>query len=111
MSSEVFVHENYAAQMRAYTRLLFLVEVFKNGIKFFPGIVALSIGIVVLGPWRSGSLSVEASTVFAATTIMIRVFLSLGALMTSGGALLIDSRAAKDLGTLISIDRSAHEPR
>ena len=110
MSSEVFVHENYAEQMRAYTRLLFLVEAFKNGIRFFPGIAALSIGIVVLAPWRSESLAFEASTVFAGTTIMIRVFLSLGVLMTSGGALLIDSRAAKDLGTLVSIDRSAHEP-
>ena len=44
--------------------------------------------------------------IFAATTILIRVFLSLGALVTAGGALLIDSRAAKDLGTLIDIDRS-----
>lgn len=35
IGSETFVRENYAAQMRAYTRLLFLVEVFKNGIRFF----------------------------------------------------------------------------
>ena len=108
MSSEAFVHNNYAEQIRAYTRLLFLVEVFKNGIRFFPGIVALSIGIVVLGPWRADSLAFEASTIFAATTILIRVFLSLGALMTSGGALLLDGRAAKDLGTLVNIHRSTH---
>jgi ABC-type multidrug transport system fused ATPase/permease subunit len=108
MSSEAFVHANYAEQMRAYTRLLFLVEVFKNGIKFFPGIVALAIGIVVLAPWRTSPLAYEASTVFAATTILIRVFLSLGALMTAGGALLIDSRAAKDLGILVDMHRGTH---
>lgn len=107
MGSEVFVFRNYAEQMRTYTRLLFLVEVFKNGIRFFPGIVALAVGIVVLAPWRAGSLTFEASVIFAATTILIRVFLSLGALMTAGGALLIDGRAAKDLGTLIEINRSA----
>jgi ATP-binding cassette subfamily B protein len=107
MSSEPFVHENYSEQIRAYTRLLFLVEVFKNGIRFFPGIVALAIGIVVLAPWRSDPLALEAGTVFAATTIVIRVFLSLGALMTAGGALLIDSRAAKDLGILIDIGRAS----
>jgi ABC-type multidrug transport system fused ATPase/permease subunit len=108
MSSEAFVDANYAGQIRAYTRLLFLVEVFKNGIRFFPGIAALAIGIVVLAPWRSEALAFEASMVFAATTILIRVFLSLGALMTSGGALLIDGRAAKDLAILIDIQRSSH---
>jgi ABC-type multidrug transport system fused ATPase/permease subunit len=107
MGSEAFVHASYSGQMRAYTRLLFLVEVFKNSIRFFPGIVALAIGIVVLSPWQAGLLSIEASTIFAATTILIRVFLSLGALMTAGGALLIDSRAAKDLGILIDIQSSS----
>ena len=107
MSSEAFVHDNYAGQIRAYTRLLFLVEVVKNGIRFIPAIVALMIGIVVLAPWQAESLALEAGTIFAATTILIRVFLSLGALMTAGGALLIDGRAAKDLGTLINIHRSA----
>jgi ATP-binding cassette subfamily B protein len=106
MSSEAYVHKIYTGQMTRYTRLLFLVEVLKNGIRFLPGIVALSIGILVLAPWRTDALTFEASTVFAATTILIRVFLSLGALMTAGGALLIDSRAAKDLGALIDIQRS-----
>lgn len=106
MSSEAYVHQIYAGQMTRYTHLLFLVEVLKNGIRFIPGIVALSIGILVLAPWRSDAFAFEASTVFAATTILIRVFLSLGALMTAGGALLIDSRAAKDLGALIDIQRS-----
>jgi ABC-type multidrug transport system fused ATPase/permease subunit len=107
MGSEVFVFRNYAEQMRVYTRLLFLVEAFKSGIRFFPGVVALAVGIVVLAPWRAGQLSFEASVIFAATTILIRVFLSLGALLAAGGALLIDGRAAKDLGTLIEINRSA----
>lgn len=108
MNSEEFVHQNYAEQLRAYTRLLFLVEVFKNGIRFFPGIVALAIGITVLSPWGAVPVTLEASAIFAATTILIRVFLSLGALMTSGGALLIDGRAAKDLSILISIQEPTH---
>jgi ABC-type multidrug transport system fused ATPase/permease subunit len=111
MSSEGFVHRSYSTQISDYTRLLFLIEIFKNGIRFVPAIIALLVGIVVLAPGRAATLVLEASVVFAATTILIRLFLSLGALMTAGGALLIDGRAAKDLGLLVDIHRAPHVPR
>ena len=111
MTSEAFVHANYSDQIKSYTRMLFLIEVFKNGIRFVPAFVALAVGIVVLAPGRASTLALEASTVFAATTILVRLFLSLGALMTAGGALLIDGRAAKDLGMLIDIHRAPHVVR
>lgn len=100
MGCEPFVRETYRGQMQRYTRLLFEVDGLKASIKAVPGLVALLTGVVVLGPWFSGAILLAPQEVFAGTTIIIRIFISLGALMTSAGAFLIDARAAKDLGEL-----------
>lgn len=107
MGCEPFVRETYRGQMQRYTRLLFEVDGLKAGIKAVPGLVALLTGVVVLGPWFSGAIPLAPQTVFAGTTIIIRIFISLGALMTSAGAFLVDARAAKDLGELIQADEDA----
>jgi ATP-binding cassette subfamily B protein len=107
MGCEPFVRETYRGQMQRYTRLLFEVDGLKAGIKAVPGLVALLTGVVALGPWFSGALPLAPQAVFAGTTIIIRIFISLGALMTSAGAFLVDARAAKDLGELIQADDAA----
>lgn len=109
MGCEPFVHETYRGQMQRYTRLLFEVDGLKAGIKALPGLVALLTGVVVLGPWFSEAIPLAPQTVFAGTTIIIRIFISLGALMTSAGAFLVDARAAKDLGELIQADKYASQ--
>jgi ATP-binding cassette subfamily B protein len=107
MSSEGFVRASYAQQITRYTRQLFFIEAIKNGIRFVPGIIALVTGIVLLAPWSGTADMVSAGTAFGALTILLRVFTSLGALTTSGGAFLVDARAATDLGELIRFSPSA----
>ena len=107
MGCEPFVRETYRGQMQRYTRLLFEVEGLKASIKAVPGLVALLTGVVVLGPWFADAIPLSSQTVFAGTTIIIRIFVSLGALMTSAGAFLIDARAVKDLGELTQADDAA----
>ncbi|MEK8045028.1 ABC transporter ATP-binding protein [Ideonella margarita] len=101
MDCEPFVHATYRDQMRRYTRLLFEIDAFKAGIRAVPGLVALLTGVIGLAPWWAGQVPLASETVFAGTTIIIRVFVSLGALMTAGGTFLVDARAAKDLRELI----------
>ncbi len=103
MTAETFVQANYSKQINEYTRLLFLSDVFKAGIRFIPAMVALAIGIVVFFPNGENLLALDASIIFAATTVLVRLFLSLGALITAGGALIIDGRAVTDLGNLADI--------
>lgn len=107
MGCEPFVRETYRGQMQRYTRLLFEVDGLKAGIKAVPGLVALLTGVVAMGPWFSGAIPLAPQSVFAGTTIIIRIFISLGALMTSAGAFLIDARAAKDLSELTQADDAA----
>lgn len=107
MRCEPFVRETYRGQMQRYTRLLFEVDGLKAGIKAVPGLVALLTGVVLLGPWFSDAIPLSPQAVFAGTTIIIRIFISLGALMASAGAFLIDARAAKDLGELTQADAAA----
>lgn len=107
MSAEKYVQESHSKQIHEYTRLLFLVDVFKNGIRFVPAIVALTIGIVALAPVNASAFALEATAIFAVTTILIRLFLSLGALINAGGALLMDGRAVTDLGSLIDFHKDA----
>jgi ABC-type bacteriocin/lantibiotic exporter with double-glycine peptidase domain len=109
MGAEGFAQRGYAAQMVLYTRLLFEVDALKQGIRFVPGIVALATGIVALGPWWNSGLPMSAARVFAATTILVRLFASLATLMTGAGNLLVDARAAKDLGTLIEFETHSSE--
>ena len=101
MACEPFVHSTYRDQMRRYTRLLFEVDAFKAGIRAVPGLVALLTGVIGMAPWWIEQVPLASETVFAGTTIIIRLFVSLGALMSAGGTFLVDARATKDLHELI----------
>lgn len=103
MVSEAYILNLYASQTKKYTHLLFTIEGLRGGLKFFPALLALLLGLILLGPWFEGRIGFTAESVFAVTTILIRVFLALGGLMSSSSQLLIDAKSAKDLGELIAI--------
>jgi len=105
LSSEHYLLDTYRAQMRRYTRLLFDIDAIRAGTRAMPGVLALLTGVILFGPWFADRVTLTPETVFAGTTILLRVFAALGALMTAAGVFLVDARAAKDLGELIS----AHE--
>lgn len=100
MSSEGYVLHSYVDQIRRYVRLLCTVEVGKQCLKILPALLLLCVGIVVVWPGASLSMGLTTSYFFAATTLLIRIFMSLGIMMTSGSTLIIDIRAAKDIHEL-----------
>ncbi|WP_174977926.1 ATP-binding cassette domain-containing protein [Pandoraea bronchicola] len=100
MGSEGFVLHSYVDQIRRYVQLLCTVEVGKQCLKVLPALLLLCVGIVVVWPGASLSMGLTTSYFFAATTLLIRVFMSLGVMMTSGSTLIIDVRAAKDIHEL-----------
>lgn len=107
MACEPFAREAYRQVTIIYTGLQMRVDGLKASIKAVPGLVAALTGVIVLGPWFSDAIPLAPQVIFAGTTIILRVFISLGGLMTAGGTFLVDARAAKDLGELIQADVAA----
>jgi ATP-binding cassette subfamily B protein len=105
MNAETFVVRGYGDQIRHYVRLLFEIEAIRAGMKFLPGAMALFAGALALWPGTTRIEGVTAGYFFAATTLLIRVFVSLGAFIHSSTMLLTDARAVKDLAALIGTDR------
>ncbi len=105
LSGERFLLDTYRGQMQRYTRLLFEIDAIRAGTRAVPGVLALLTGVILFGPWFANRVTLTPETVFAGTTILLRVFAALGALMAAAGVFLVDARAAKDLGELTS----AHE--
>jgi ABC-type bacteriocin/lantibiotic exporter with double-glycine peptidase domain len=98
LHGERFVAATYAAQIAAYVRMLFTMEAIKTGVKSLPAVVLLLIAAVAFRPGAEFSLS-EAS-MFAGTVIVIRIFASLGQMITAGSQLLTDIRAVGDIRAL-----------
>lgn len=101
LHGERFVIAAYAAQIHAYIRMLVQLDAVKTGVKTFPAIVLLLVAILVLRPGTQVDMSDAA--LFAGTLIVIRVFASLGQMVTAGSQLLTDIRAVKDIGTLVEM--------
>lgn len=101
LHAERFVITTYAEQIRTYIRMLIEMDVIKTGVKAFPAIVLLLLATVALRP----SVEVEMSdaALFAGTIIIIRIFASLGQMVTAGSQLLTDIRAVKDIATLVEL--------
>lgn len=108
MSAEGVAYQSNLTQMRQYTRLLYQVDALKSSIRAVPGLLALLVGIIALGPWWDLGSGMTAAMVFAGTTIIIRVFVSLGSLVMTTSNFLADARAAKDLNELTSIHKRDH---
>jgi len=100
MAAEDFVFDSYILQIKRYVRMLFEIDAAKHGMRLLPALLLLVVGAVVLWPGFPVSTGLTASYFFAITTILIRIFMSLGVMMTAGAALLIDIRSAKDIDEL-----------
>ena len=107
MDAERFVGDTYNDQIRRYVRLLFEIEVIRNGMKFLPAGLALFAGAVAVWPGTARVDGLTPGYFFAATTLLIRVFVSLGAFINSASMLLTDMRAVTDIGALVGAEAAA----
>lgn len=101
LQGERFVMATYAAQIHAYIRMLVEMDAIKTGVKAFPAIVLLLLAAIALRP--GGQIGMTDAALFAGTIIVIRVFASLGQMVTAGSQLLTDLRAIKDIGVLVNL--------
>jgi ABC-type bacteriocin/lantibiotic exporter with double-glycine peptidase domain len=104
MAAERFVLYTYSEQIHNYVRLLFKIEVLRNGARFLPAVLALLAGAAALWPGSASGQSLTAAYFFAATTLLVRLFISLGALVNSSSILLSDVRAATDIEAMAAGD-------
>ena len=107
LQGERFVLATYAAQIYAYVRMLVEIDAIKSGVKAFPAIALLLIAAVVLSP--GAQVGMTDAALFAGTIIVIRVFASLGQMVTSGSQLLTDIRAVKDIGALVGLAQESQQ--
>jgi ABC-type bacteriocin/lantibiotic exporter with double-glycine peptidase domain len=99
LNAEQFVCSNYAQQIAVYVRMLFKMDALRVGIKAFPAILLLLVGAILM---RQGSpLSVSDASLLAVTIIVIRIFASMGQVISVGSLLLTDLRAVGDIDSLI----------
>lgn len=98
LHGEGFVANTYAGQIAAYVRMLFTIDAIKTGVKSLPAVLLLVIAAIAFRPGAEFTLS-EAS-MFAGTVIVIRIFASLGQMITAGSQLLTDIRAVGDIRAL-----------
>lgn len=101
LHGEHFVMATYAVQIQTYIRMLVEMDAIKTGVKAFPAIVLLLLAAVLMRP--GADVGMADATLFAGTVIVIRVFASLGQMVTAGSQLLTDIRAIKDIGTLVEL--------
>ncbi len=101
LHGERFVMATYAAQIQSYIKMLVEMDAIKTGIKAFPAIVLLLLATIALRP--GAEVEMTDAALFAGTIIIIRVFASLGQMVTAGSQLLTDVRAVKDIGTLVEL--------
>lgn len=101
LHGERFVMAAYAAQINAYIHMLVEMDAIKTGVKAFPAVVLLLLAAIALRP--GADVGMTDAALFAGTIIIIRVFASLGQMVTAGSQLLTDIRAIKDIGALVEL--------
>jgi len=101
MNAERFIIGDYSDQIRNYVRLLFEIDAIRNGMRFVPAMLALFAGAIAVWPGSARTDGLTAGYFFAATTLLIRLFVALGAFINSASMLMSDMRAVTDLTELI----------
>jgi ATP-binding cassette subfamily B protein len=101
MNAERFVIGDYSEQIRSYVRMLFEIEAIRNGMRFLPAMLALFAGAVAVWPGTARVDGLTAGYFFAATTLLIRLFVALGAFINSASMLMTDMRAVTDIHALV----------
>lgn len=107
LHGERFVMASYASQIHTYIRMLVEMDAIKTGVKVFPAVMLLLLAAIALRP--GAEVGMTDAAMFAGTIIVIRVFASLGQMVTAGAQLLTDIRAVKDIGSLVEL--AQEEPR
>ena len=95
---ERFVTRTYGEQIHRYVRMLVEIDAIKSGIRAMPAILLLALAIIVMRPGQQ--VGATDAALFAGTIIVIRIFASLGQMVTAGSQLLTDIRAVKDINAL-----------
>ena len=93
----------YASQIHLYIRMLVKIEALRQGSRVFPALILLLLAIVVLRP--ESSISMSDAAIFAGTIIVMRIFTSLGQLVSAGSHVLTEMRAVKDINTMVQISQ------
>lgn len=101
LHGERFVMVTYAMQIHSYITMLVKMDAIKTGIKSLPAIALLLLATIALRP--GAEVGIANATLFAGTIIIIRIFASLGQMVTAGSQLLTDIRAVKDINTLVQL--------
>lgn len=104
LHGENFVVSNFAQQMKSYAGMLLELEAIKAGVKTFPAIFLLIVATIMLRPGHY--IEMTDAALFAVTIIVIRVFASLGQMVTAGSQLLTDMRAIKDINMLVDLAKT-----
>jgi ATP-binding cassette subfamily B protein len=103
LHAEKFVMLAHAGQIHSYIRMLVKMEALRQGSRVFPALILLLLGVVVLRP--ESSVSMSDSAIVAGTIIMMRIFTSLGQLVTAGSHVMTEMRAVKDINTMVQISQ------
>ena len=101
LQAGAFVVRTYAGQIRAYVRMLVVIDAIKAAVRTAPAIGLLLIAAIVLRP--GSEVEAAAATLIAAMVIVIRVFAALGQMVTAGAQVFTDIRAVKDIGVLVKL--------
>ena len=103
MAGENFVVKRYQDFIERYGRILFYLDVFNHGSRIVPGLILIVMGLILLYPTAGNFQEFSTIYFFTATTMLIRVLGFLGVVVSSGGRIAIDIRAAFDLDDLTNV--------
>ncbi|MFS4461106.1 ATP-binding cassette domain-containing protein [Bdellovibrio sp. HCB2-146] len=101
LGAQIFVRRSYAQQISLYVRMLFEIEALRSAAKNLPAILLLFCGAIIVWPGARMGDAFNESSFFATIVVLIRIFVSLGQLVSSTSLLLTDIRAMRDISDLI----------
>lgn len=107
LHGERFTMRSYAAQIRAYVRMLVEIEAFRLGTRIFPAIILLLLAALFMRPGHQEGIT--NTVLLAGTVVVIRLFASLGQMMNAGSQLLVEIRSVKDINTLLAISQERQD--
>ena len=101
MAVEPYIVRNYREKIARYVMALLKIDLMNQAMKSGPALMLVVVGIVWLWPGQNMAAQSHAPMYFVAVaTLLIRLFTSLGAVVTTGGRLVTDVRAVHDIDEL-----------
>lgn len=109
MAGEGFVVDRYDNLINRYARMLFLLDILNHSLRSLPALILIGLGLIALFPSSGFMQDFSVIYFFTVTTMLIRVLAFLGTVVSSGGRVVIDIRAAFDLDDIIKNTSSDSE--